>query len=124
MNLLSQYLSAFDTILIICAALGGTLVLRHARKLGIIGVQKETIDALKERLSVLEQELGELKADNIQLRHLIETIKDALHARGQILTIDGDLVTIIDAHGTSSSLRRKRAPAKQHLAADPIKEEK
>jgi hypothetical protein len=119
MNDLSQSLGILNLFLLVCSAVGGFFALRHARKVAIIEIQKDTIEALQAQIDTLKDRQEGLECKNSHLEHIISTITDALKARGIIVTVDGDLVTITDADGIHSIKRSptnplaKRRPSQQ-----------
>ena len=68
--------------------------------------QDNTIRALQGEINVLKDRISEVERENHRHTQTIELIKKALGQRGLIVTIDGDLVTIIDSKAGSTSSAR------------------
>ncbi len=108
MNTLYTLLSFVQLILLLATAAGGLMAFRSSRRSATIAVQKDTIDALKERVELLEKKQLDLERDNTHLSATIELIQSALRQKGFVVTIDGEMVTVIDPAGQSSSSMRRR----------------
>lgn len=65
--------------------------------------QDNTIRALQAQINALKDRITEIERENHKHTQTIDLIKKALGQRGLIVTIDGDLVTIIDSKAGSSS---------------------
>src|SRR5258708_17759579 len=106
-----DFLNILYTILMICGAAGGIVAFIASRKTKIFEIQHQTIGAMQEQLDVIERKVEGLETENTRLTLVIDTIQSALKQKGIIISINGEMVTITDTSGTSSSLR-KPAPAK------------
>lgn len=99
-------ISFINTILIMFLTIGGFMAFRNGRRAELTKFQKETIEALQQRIENLEGKIGDVEKENIVQRHVIETITEALKQRGMIITISGDLVSIEDSRGTTTHRKR------------------
>jgi hypothetical protein len=115
------YLSVLSAVLTISFVIGG-FSFKNGRQEKLAKFQKDTNDALEQRIKALEGRSADLEKENIIQRHIIETITLALKQKGLIITIDGDMVTITDQN-TNSSSHRKRMIHTQPPGALPKKEE-
>ncbi|MGH2505945.1 MAG: hypothetical protein ACRDHZ_00770 [Ktedonobacteraceae bacterium] len=107
MTTLSTLASLFNTVLLICMALGGFLAFRSGKRQAVVSIQRETIEALQARIDALDSKTSDLDKENSHLKYLLETIQAALSQKGIAVTISGDLVTIQDQEGRASSIRRR-----------------
>ena len=98
--------SFLNTILIICAVVGGFFAFRNGKRSETVRIQKENNEALLTRIELLEKKISDLEKENHLQQHIIDTITSALKQRGMVITIDGDMVTIADAAGRSTSRKR------------------
>lgn len=81
---------------------------RNAKKAGIIQIQDQTIEALQQQINAIKDKQDSLSRENEHLRYIIETISKSLKQKGILITIDGEMVTLTDAHGSSSSSSRRK----------------
>lgn len=120
MSTLYQLSSIWSALLAIGVVLGSAFVVLgfgRGQKIQFAKMQQETVDLLESQIKAVQQELENVKKENLRLSNVIETITAALLQKGMILSITGDLVTISDAQGVSSSYRRHhRTPAKPTTA--------
>jgi uncharacterized protein YlxW (UPF0749 family) len=105
----TQILTLINALWLICGTVGGFFAFRHAVKTKVIELQHETIELLQAQIEALEHKTDSLKEENTRQALIIETIQSALKQKGMIVTIDGDLVTITDAQGGRSSVRKPRS---------------
>lgn len=108
MNDIIQFLNnlpLLNTILILLTVIGGFFAFKTGKRNDLLKFQKDTIDALQQRITTLEAKVTDFEKENVVQRHIIDTITSALKQRNMIITIDGDMVTIADSH---SSTHRKR----------------
>ncbi len=110
-----------NTVLIMFLTVGGFLAFRNGRRAELTKFQRETIEAMQQRIDTIEGKLIDLQTENALQRHIIDTITLALKARGMVVTIDGDMVTINEP--TGSSTHRKRATTTTTTVAKAIKKE-
>lgn len=94
--------STLNTVLLLLALIGGFFAFRNGKRTELVKLQRETIEALQQRTTSLEQKIGDLEKENHLQQHIIDTIISALKTRGMAVTIDGDMVTIADESGASS----------------------
>ncbi len=66
-------------------------------------VQERVIHALETEIANLRARLDDFKDENTRLRLILETICVALKSRGLAVTINGDMVSIHDTHGDSTT---------------------
>lgn len=102
-----------DAVFILIMSIVGYIAVRNIKRDAIIAVQEKTIvaytqqnEVLQGQIDTLKENILDLKKENVYQQHIVETIQEALKKRGMIVTIDGDLVTITDAKGSSSTMRR------------------
>ncbi len=69
-------------------------------------IQERVITALQGEIDSLKDRIDELEKENIKLRQTLGLIKKALSKRGLTITIEGDLVSISDAQGSSVHTQR------------------
>jgi hypothetical protein len=67
--------------------------------------QQSAISALQAELTILRQRVADTEQENIRLRQTIDTICSALKVRGQIITIQGEMINIADQSGNSTTAR-------------------
>ncbi len=123
MNILSSLsgASTLNTILLVCILIGGLFAIRSGKRGELLKFQKETIEALQQRIDALEGKVADFEKENVIQRHIIDTITSALKQRGMVITIDGDMVTIQDSQGMSQ--HRKRGTITTQQSATVIKKE-
>ena len=101
-------LSVLSLVLTVCMIVGGFFAFRNGRQTQLAKFQKDTNDALEQRIKAMEGKNSDLEKEVIIQRHLIETITQALEQRGLIITINGDMITIEDKTTGHRSNHRKR----------------
>jgi hypothetical protein len=97
-------LSVISLLLTIGGLLGGFFAFRNGMVRTANEVQERVINALESEINNLRQRLDDMKDENIRLRLIIETICAALKSRGLAVTIDGDMVSIHDAQGGTTTI--------------------
>lgn len=106
-NFFSGILPILQSILLLATIAGGVFVFRSTKRTSIVQIQNDTITAMQRQIDVLKTDLESLKKENEHLKYLSETTVSALKQKGMIITIEGEMVTIEDARGhSSSSIRR------------------
>lgn len=106
MTFFSGVLPTLQLILILATMLGGVFVFRNSKKAGIVQIQSDTIIAMQQQIDTLKDNQEALQKENIHLQYVIETIVQALQQKGIIITINGEMITLQDAKGQTSSVRR------------------
>lgn len=117
----ANFLPWLSVVLALCVFIGGIFAIRNGQQTQLVKFQKDTNDALKSRIDVLEAKIADFEKENIVQRHIIDTITSALAQRGMVVTLQGDMVTIQDDTGMSQ--HRKRTTITQHVATTVKKEE-
>jgi len=97
-------LSVISLLLTIGGLLGGFFAFKNGMVATANTVQERVINALESEITNLRQRLDDMKDENVRLRLIIDTICAALKSRGLAVTIDGDMVSIHDAHGSSTTV--------------------
>jgi len=97
-------LSVISIILTIGGLLGGFFAFRNGMAKTANEVQERVINALESEINNLRQRLDDMKDENVRLRLIIDTICAALKSRGLAVTIDGDMVSIHDARGSTTTI--------------------
>lgn len=107
---LGQIAPLLQATLLLAAMAGGVFVFRNSKKAGIVQIQSDTIIAMQQNLETLKTNQETLQKENIHLQYVIETISAALKQKGIIITISGEMITLQDAKGQTSSMRRMPKP--------------
>lgn len=94
--------------------LGGAVAFRYSLNRTANEIQERVINALQSEIQTLQDRIVALEKDNTRLSQTIALIRTALKQRGMSVTIDGDLVSISDAHGTSTHASRMQAVSPLH----------
>src|SRR6266852_1584770 len=97
-------LSVISLLLTIGGLLGGLRTIKNNMTRTANEVQERVINALESEITSLRLRLDDMKDENVRLRLIIETICAALKSRGLAVTIDGDMVSIHDAHGSTTTI--------------------
>src|SRR5947209_1173199 len=100
-----NFLSILNLVLLIATTLGGILAFRHGFTRTANEVQERVIAALNSELATLASRIESMEKENIRLHQIIATICAALKTRGIAVTIEGDLVNIVDESGTTQTER-------------------
>jgi hypothetical protein len=96
-------LSIVSLLLTIGGLLGGFYAFKSSMGRTASEVQEHVINALGSEITTLRLRLDDMKAENIHLQLIIETICAAFKSRGLTITIDGDMVSIHDTHCGSTT---------------------
>lgn len=106
MNIITTLIPIINSLFTLAALVGGVFVFRNAKKAGIIQIQSDTIVAMQQQIEALKTGQAALQKDNGHLQYVIETISSALKQKGIIISIEGEMVTLEDMTGRTSSVRR------------------
>ncbi len=106
MNEIYNATGILNTILMLCMIIGGYIAIKSGKHQQTGTIQSQAIDALQAELESLQRRIEVLEKENTQLEHLIETIKEAISHKGIEITINGEMVTISDSTGNSSTVRK------------------
>jgi hypothetical protein len=98
-------LSTINFVLILTGIVGGMIAYRSGVERSANEVQERVISALNVEMSSMRAKIDDLKADNMRLSLIIDTICVALRRRGLAVSIDGDIVSISDQQGQSTMAR-------------------
>ena len=96
-------LSIFSILLTVCGILGGIVAFRNGFARTANEIQERVINALESELAQLRQRLDDLKEENTRLKLTIDTICAALKSRGLAVTVEGDMVSIRDSAGSTTT---------------------
>jgi hypothetical protein len=97
--------SACNIILTLVTIIGGLLAYRSSIARAANEVQERVIAALDTELKTMRDKLDDMKIENTRLSLIIDTICAALRSRGMAVSIDGDMVSIKDSSGSSTTTR-------------------
>lgn len=122
MNILTS-LSVVSAVLGICVVVGGLFAMKQGYSKTSGEAQDRVINALKTEMELMKVRIADLEKKNIELNHVQETIVSALDQEGFKVTIDGDMVTVVDRHGARSNLRRRATPIQAIPAVLPKKQQ-
>lgn len=64
--------------------------------------QQRLMDIMKDEVESLRRKVDDTAKDNTRLRHTIETIVSALKKRGLVVTVEGEMVNIVDGKGSTT----------------------
>ena len=106
MDMLASVLSIVSTLLAIAGLIGAAFAFRQAKKTELIKIKDETIDALQDQMKTIRDKQDDLERQNTRLENILATIQEALKKRGILVTIDGDLVSITEVSGVSTSYHK------------------
>ncbi|GCF11217.1 hypothetical protein [Dictyobacter arantiisoli] len=97
--------SALNLLLTLAGIIGGIIAYRSGIARSANQIQERVINALEVEMNSMRCKLEDMKAENTRLCVLIDTICAALRKRGLAVSIDGDMVSISDGHGQSTTTR-------------------
>lgn len=104
--------------------LGGLgAVLWFAFRSGLPTMQKQAIEALKDRLDAQDRRIVDLERENAIQAHEMNLMKSAFEQLGLIIMIKGDAITMSDKDGTSTIIKTQQA-AQTSLSASAHKPKK
>ncbi len=106
MQILTNLVPVFNTILILCASLGALWAYRNGIAKTLNEVQDRVINALKNEIEACKDRLDRVEKENERLNQLLSTIRSALRQRGLYITIDGEMVSIHDQQGSTTQTSR------------------
>ncbi|GCE07373.1 hypothetical protein KDAU_47020 [Dictyobacter aurantiacus] len=98
-------LNVVNLVLTVGGIVGGLLAYRGGMARTANEIQERVIAALESELTGMRARLEDMKAENTRLSLIIDTICVALRRRGIAVSIDGDMVSISDDHGASTTTR-------------------
>lgn len=100
-----DFLGMLNLILTVTGILGGLLAYRSGLARTANEIQERVIHALELELTGMRGKLQDMQDENTRLSLLIDTICAALRGRGMVISIDGDMVSIRDQQGMSTTTR-------------------
>jgi hypothetical protein len=103
MNTISIALSIFSVVLTTASTVGGFFAFKSGLSRTANEVQERVIHALELEMSVLRGRLEDLEKENKRLNQVILTICQALKRRGLIVSIEGNLVTVMDGRSSQTA---------------------
>lgn len=103
----------YNALTTLAAIIGGFFAFRKGHHGQIMQIKDDTINAMQQQINAIKAELELLRNENTRQGIVIQTIQNALKKRGIFITIDGDMVTISDASGSSSFIQPAIQPATQ-----------
>jgi hypothetical protein len=110
MDLLSQLAALAGVISLGITLVGAFFVVKSGRMQSTTIAQSSTISAMKEEMEILdrrvadgERRVAEAERKNDRLEQTIETMCEALKLHGLLITIQGNMVHIQDANGSTST---------------------
>ncbi len=104
------FLPYLDAILAVGLMIGGIFAIRNGRRNALATIQEQTITAQQGQIDVLNLRISELEKTNAKQEFVIETMQAAMKQEGFSVTINGDLVTVASARG--STTRKRPTPRK------------
>lgn len=128
MTTLSSASGLLYTFLLLCVLIGGFFAARYGFTKDLMARLKDTNDILAKQVEALTKRVAELEKREALNLGVIDTITQALSKKNIKITIDGDMVTLTDKAGNSSSVRPRiktghpLTPAPGALTRDDIKE--
>ena len=99
-----SYLSYF---LAACVTLGGILVYRKGNIKTMNEIQDRVVSLLETEAKTLREQVADCQQEAVRLWQIIDTLQTSLRPMGITFTIEGDVVTITDRRGRSTSSVRK-----------------
>ncbi len=103
---MENMISYLNLVIAVAIVLGGAVAFRYSLNRTANEIQERVINALQSEIQTLQDRIVALEKDNTRLSQTIAIIRTALKQRGMSVTIDGDLISISDAHGTSTHASR------------------
>lgn len=101
------FLPIIGTVLSIGVTLGTLYFALHGGYSKAAGeMQEKVIDALKERVELLNTKIEDMEKNELRQNNILSTIRYALKQRGLKIVIEGDFVTLSEAGGKSSKVVR------------------
>jgi hypothetical protein len=98
-------ISIVNMLLVIFGIIGCFFAFRNGKANTANEIQERVINALQAEVDMLKDKQDEIIAENARLDNTLKTIIAALKSRNLAVTIDGDMVNIHDAQGSSTSTR-------------------
>jgi F0F1-type ATP synthase membrane subunit a len=100
---LYNVISIISIMLTICTILGGIWAFHNGAARTATEVQERVINALETELTAMREKMESITKENMRLSHTIATICAALKSRGIVISIDGDMVSIKDDKGSTTT---------------------
>lgn len=107
--------SALNIALTLVTIIGGLLAYRSSITRAANEVQERVIAALETEIQTMRNKLEDMAMENTRLCLIIDTICAALRSRGIAISIDGDMVSIKDSSGASTTTRIQEDQAQEEL---------
>lgn len=109
---LFSWTSFLYMLILLCLFVGGFAVFRFGYYKELMARLKDTNEILIKQIEALTLRVAELEKREAVNLGVIDTITQALSKKNIKITIDGEMVTLTDGQGTSSSIRPRIKTAK------------
>jgi cell division protein FtsB len=100
---MSDLLTLFNLLITLCFVIGTIVAYKNGLAKATEEIQTRVIAALQSEIQSLKDRLETLEKENTRLNHVLTTIRMALKRRGLVITIDGELVSIHDQSGGTTT---------------------
>ena len=108
---LPDFTSYLSLILSVCVVIGGFFAVRNGRRVSLTKFQKGTIEAMQQRLNLLEATQTSLKKINEEQQYQLDMIAAGLKKKGIFFTFDGDMLVLTGpGNQQQQSSNTRRAP--------------
>jgi hypothetical protein len=116
---LSGLLVVANLIVLVLGTVGGYIVLRSSLARGAQDMQEHVRVALKDENELLQNRLTRVEDDNATLKHQLQLVVEILKRQGIILEIDGEMVQVKDARGSTFTTTRQIVPKRPRPTQKP-----
>jgi hypothetical protein len=116
---LSGLLVVANLLVLILGIVGGYIVLRSSLARGAQEMQAHVRTALKDENEMLQTRLDRLEEDNAMLKRQLDLVVEILKRQGIILEINGEMVQVKDAKGSTFRSTRQVAPTRKRPVQKP-----
>lgn len=93
--------SLIYNLVVIAGIIGALLAFRGGRSKEVGEAQTKLIGTLKDEIEAQARRISDLEKAEARQSQIMTLIRKALKQRGLLVTIDGDMVTILDGSGST-----------------------
>jgi hypothetical protein len=115
----SSLLVIANLVVLIGGVIGGFIVLRSSLARGAQEIQERVRTALKDENEMLQTRIDRVEEDNDMLKRQLLLVVEILKRQGIILEINGEIVQVKDAKGSTFTSTRQPVPKRTRPPQKP-----
>jgi hypothetical protein len=115
----SSLLVIANLVVLIAGVAGGYIVLRSSLARGAQEIQERVMTGLRDENEGLQRRLDRMEEDNATCKRQLDLVVEILKRQGIILEINGEMVQVKDAKGSTFTSTRQSVPIRKRPTQKP-----